>query len=314
MRYSKHQSTPSWRIAAPPARQPRRRRTTANGGAAADSFPSLPWQRGAASAARTTTEALLLHEVHPAPLPAREPPARDGLLAGVELDRVGAVGVEVAEEGVLPAGEREEGDGGGNADVDADHADLDVVAEATDRRAGLGEDRHAVAEATGVDDLDRLVERGDVDHAEHGPEDLLLRDGHLGLDVVEDRRRDVGAVGGKLPLRLAAVDGQRGALGDAAVDPLADAVAGGGRDDRADVDALLDPVAHLQVGGRLAQRGHELVVGIADRDHHRPGHATLAGRAETGGDQAVDGLVHDGVGHDDHVVLGPAERLDALAG
>ena len=38
------------------------------------------------------------------------------------------------------------------------------------------------------------------------------------------------------------------------------------------------------------------------------------GRAERGADDAVDGLVDHGVGHDDHVVLGPAERLDALAG
>jgi hypothetical protein len=34
------------------------------------------------------------------------------------------VGVEVAEEGVFPAGEGEERHGGGDAYVDADHADL----------------------------------------------------------------------------------------------------------------------------------------------------------------------------------------------
>ena len=72
--------------------------------------------------------------------------------------------VQVAEERVLPAGEREERDRRGDADVDADHARLDLVPEAPDRRAGLGEDRRAVAEAGAVDDLDRLVERVRVDH------------------------------------------------------------------------------------------------------------------------------------------------------
>src|SRR5947209_12729317 len=62
-----------------------------------------------------------LHEVRPAPLAAREPAARDRLLPREELDGVGAVGVEVAEERVLPAGEREERDGGRDADVDAHH-------------------------------------------------------------------------------------------------------------------------------------------------------------------------------------------------
>src|SRR4051812_4541557 len=66
--------------------------------------------------------ALALDEVRPAAGAAREPAARHGLLAGVELDRVGPVGVQVAQERVLPAREREERDRGGDPDVDADHA------------------------------------------------------------------------------------------------------------------------------------------------------------------------------------------------
>ena len=54
--------------------------------------------------------------------------------------------------------------------------------------------------------------------------------------------------------RLAAVDDQRRALLDAAVDPAADAVARRARDDRADVDALVEAVADAQPLGRLAQR------------------------------------------------------------
>jgi hypothetical protein len=41
-------------------------------------------------------------------------------------------------------------------------------------------------------------------------------------------------------------------------------------------------------------------------------HAALAGRAEGGAGEVVDHLVEVGVGHDDAVVLGAAERLHAL--
>jgi hypothetical protein len=83
------------------------------------------------------------------------------------------VSVKVAQEGILPAGEGEEGDRGGNSDVHADHAGLDLVAVAAHRRAGLREDRGAVAEAAPVDDVDRLVERVDVHDRQHRAEDLL---------------------------------------------------------------------------------------------------------------------------------------------
>ena len=51
---------------------------------------------------------------------------------------------------------------------------------------------------------------------------------------------------------------------------------------------------------------------VADRHDDRQRHAALAGRAESGAGEIVDDLVEVGVGHDDAVVLGAAERLDAL--
>ena len=84
-----------------------------------------------------------------------------------------------------------------------------------------------------------------------------------------------------------------------------------------------DERAHLgvRVGGRadlqrphlrrqrLDQRFGRL---LADRDGDRDRHAALAGRAVARAHQRVGRLVHVGVGHDDHVVLGAAERLHAL--
>ena len=61
-------------------------------------------------------------------------------------------------------------------------------------------------------------------------------------------------------------------------------------------------LCHQCIGRRLAN-GH------GNRDRH----AALAGRAITRTDQRIDGLVHVGVRHDQHVVLGTAEALRALA-
>src|ERR1700726_1378522 len=76
-----------------------------------------------------------LHEVAAAALTTGEVAAGDGLLAREEIHRVGAVSVEVAEEGVLPAGEGEERHWRGHPDVDADHARLHLMAVAANRRA-----------------------------------------------------------------------------------------------------------------------------------------------------------------------------------
>ena len=69
-----------------------------------------------------------------------EPPAHDYLLLGVEADGIFAVGVEVAEEGVLPTGEGEERHRGGDAYVDADHADFAAGTVLAGALAAGGED------------------------------------------------------------------------------------------------------------------------------------------------------------------------------
>ena len=51
---------------------------------------------------------------------------------------------------------------------------------------------------------------------------------------------------------------------------------------------------------------------LADGDRHRDGHAALACRTIGCTHHRVGCLVHIGIGHDDHVVLGPAESLHAL--
>src|ERR1035441_6866806 len=79
-----------------------------------------------------------------------EPPAHDDLLLRVEADGVFAVGVEVAEEGVFPAGEGEERHGGGDAYVDADHAELVAGTVMAGTFTAGGEDGRGVAEGAAI--------------------------------------------------------------------------------------------------------------------------------------------------------------------
>ena len=62
-----------------------------------------------------------------------------------------------------------------------------------------------------------------------------------------------------------------------------------------------------------AHRVDERVADVADRDDHAHRHAPLAGRAVGRAHRRVGGQVEVGVGQHDHVVLGAAERLHALA-
>src|ERR1700743_238515 len=78
-------------------------------------------------------------------LDAGRPPRRDGLDLGVELDRRGAVLVEVAEAGPLPAAEGVVGHRNRDRHVHPDHADLDPGDEIACGVAVTGEDRKAVA-------------------------------------------------------------------------------------------------------------------------------------------------------------------------
>src|SRR4051794_5927967 len=58
-----------------------------------------------------------------------EPARHNRLAASVEHHRLSSLDVQVAEEGIVPAGEGEPRHRGGDADVDADHAGVEVLLE-----------------------------------------------------------------------------------------------------------------------------------------------------------------------------------------
>ena len=67
--------------------------------------------------------------------PLARPAFHDDFFVGEELDGIAALRVHDAEEAAFPAGEREVGHGCGDADVDADVAGGDGVAELARRGA-----------------------------------------------------------------------------------------------------------------------------------------------------------------------------------
>src|SRR5664279_482843 len=78
-----------------------------------------------------------------------EPAGGDDLVAGVEVEALGAVGVGVPEKRGLPAAEGVITDRHRNRHVDADHADLDLILVSAGGPAVVGEDRGAVAIGVG---------------------------------------------------------------------------------------------------------------------------------------------------------------------
>src|SRR3954467_14648937 len=87
----------------------------------------------------------------------------DDLLAREELHGIRAVGVQVAVDRVLPAGEREPGDGRRYTDVHAEHSRLRLEAVTAHGRGRVGEDRPGVPVARPVQELDRLPEVAGAD-------------------------------------------------------------------------------------------------------------------------------------------------------
>ena len=84
-------------------------------------------------------------------------------------------------------------------------------------------------------------------------------------------------------------------------------------DQRAHLRCRVGARPDLERRSRLRDGVDERIAGLADRDDDGDGHAALAGRAVRRAHGGVGRHVDVGIGQHDHVVLGAAERLDALA-
>ena len=179
--------------------------------------------------------------------------------------------------------------------VRPDDAGPQVLRHPEDARAFLRP--HACREAVRrvVRLLDRFLRRAEREHAQHRPEDLLLRDAVALRDVRED--------GGREPVPLLGQGARRlidlGALGLAGLDELLDAVELHLRVDRADVGVLVERVADAQRCHALLQLvDHRLVDRLLD-EQARPRAADMALVEVDAVDDALDRLVDRAVVEDD---------------
>ena len=151
-------------------------------------------------------------------------------------------------------------------------------------------------------------------HREHRPENFLLVDAHYGRDLVEQAAAHEEAVLVALHLEAAAVDPQFRTFLDAELDIAFHLVELRARDHRAVIGRGIGRGSDLEALDARNEFFDQGVRGLfSDRHRHRDRHAALAGGAVAGADQRVDGLVHVGIGHHDHVVLGAAEALHTFA-
>src|SRR4029078_10365778 len=105
---------------------------------------------------------------------ARIRPARgDDLGPRVELEALGAVHVEVAEQAVLPAAEAVVGDRHRDRHVDADHPRVDLELELPGGSAIASEDGGPVAVRVVVDEADGFFIGLDPHHGQDRAEDLV---------------------------------------------------------------------------------------------------------------------------------------------
>ena len=132
---------------------------------------------------------------------------------------------------------------------------------------------------------------------EHGAEDLLFVNAHIGGDVVEERTADVKAFLVALHREAAAVDDKARAFRDAHVDVAFHLLEVLRRDERSEVGIECGGGAHFQAFDARGKLLHQPVGGVfANRYGDRDRHAALAGRTVAGADQCIDGLVHVGIG------------------
>src|SRR5215216_2819344 len=196
------------------------------------------------------------------------PPLYDDLPLSVELHAVAPGGVQVTEEGVLPAGEREVSNGSGDAYVHPNHAAFHLSTELPRRSSIPREDASRVAVAGFVYGLYSLVEVLHALDGQDGAKDLLLGYLHLGGNVVEDGGTQEEA--SIFSVVSPAVHDKAGALFLAPGDPAGDALLGLGRGNGGYAGVRVSPPiqtrAHPGLPRYTGEPFHQLVADVAHGD------------------------------------------------
>jgi len=206
------------------------------------------------------------------------------------------------------------GEGHWNGEIHADHADLYAIDEIAGRITISREDRNAVSILVFRWQPDGFLIVFCAHDRQNGSENLFLVDSHVRLDVIEQTAAHEIPVLVALQLEAAAIDDEFRAFLDALIDVIFHLVQMRPRHQRSIVGLRIVGRTDLQALDTRNEFFDEYVSRLfADGDGHRHGHATLTCGAVARPDERVHRLIHVGVRHYDHMILGPAEALYAFA-
>ena len=195
--------------------------------------------------------------------------------------------------------------------IDPDHAGVGISLEAASRATVASENRSAVPPSVALDEVDTLLVAIDANDAQDWPENLVLVDGHVWGDVVEE------GDAGKEPVAFegggAAVNNQGCARGCSLVDIVVGAIERLAGDHRTHLRRRIGAVSNDQLVGAHFDGFNQRICDIADGHHHRDRHTSFSGRTVGRAHGGVGGKVEICVGQDHHVVLRTTQRLDPLA-
>ena len=219
--------------------------------------------------------------------------------------------MQIPVEGATPAGKGEERQRHRDGHVDPHLAHRHLVAELASGGATAGEEGGAVAIGVGVDEGKRLIQAPHLETGQHGAEDLLPVDAHLGGHAAKQGRPHPVAHRVAGYVAKTAVQEALGSLGNPCLDkPL--------HPDfrlRADEGAIRRLGVVPDAGFHLGELGGELgnpLPGAPHEHRHADGHAALTGGADPGSHQVAEHLRLVGIRHDHHVVLGADKALSPL--
>ena len=204
-----------------------------------------------------------------------------------------------------------------NRHIHADHAHLHRVHKLARRCAIGGINTRAVAVLMRVDQLQTRGKIRHTHHAQHRAENFFTVNRHLGGDVVKQGPAQ------EIPRRVgnrvrASIDHQRCALARALFNIACNFGFMRRSNQRPHVLTCvfvvgIDAVANIQTARAFGQTIDQLIRNFTHRHRDRNRHAALACRAIRRARERIDHSVHIRIGHHQHVVFRPAQRLHTFA-
>src|SRR6266404_4849050 len=232
---------------------------------------------------------------------------------GEKFDGVAPLAVKNSEEAFFPSAEGKISHRGGDADIDADIPRGGLVAEFASGGTAGGEKRGLVTVRAAAQKFHGFVNRIGMNQTEHGTEDFRVGKLAGGTPAIENGWREEIAGFVAENSCVAAIENGFCAFADAVGNKRLDALLALFGDDRTHLDAGVQAIADANRSSSVCDGITESFLRLANRDGDRNGEASLARASERAVADDLRRQLHVGIGENNHVILGAALALHALA-